>query len=169
MRMNRLIAAVLSTVPAGVHRSIFEGVDTDTDELRLKRNTAVRRIADFCMMTSPTMDMSDMRQVTAMALQLEEMLRLRPLGEWRGSSFGQVLWWRVPIREPPYVSSPLSSDWMLSCDGGKSCMSKSELAERDELDRIDKDENGDDIPWATHFSIIPYASRPNALCAVRSA
>jgi len=30
--------------------------------------------------------------------------------EWHGD-IGNVLWWRFPIEEPPYVGSPLDTDW----------------------------------------------------------
>ena len=34
----------------------------------------------------------------------------RPLEEWH-EDYGDVLWWKFPIEEPPYVGSPLCSDW----------------------------------------------------------
>ena len=34
----------------------------------------------------------------------------RPLEEWY-EDYGDVLWWKFPIEEPPYVGSPLCSDW----------------------------------------------------------
>lgn len=34
----------------------------------------------------------------------------RPLEEW-GEDYGDVLWWKFPIEEPPYVGSPLDADW----------------------------------------------------------
>lgn len=34
----------------------------------------------------------------------------RPLEEWH-EDYGDVLWWTFPIAEPPYVGSPLCSDW----------------------------------------------------------
>lgn len=33
-----------------------------------------------------------------------------PLAAWHEDR-GDVLWWRFPIEEPPYVGSPISSDW----------------------------------------------------------
>jgi len=33
-----------------------------------------------------------------------------PFDAWH-EDYGDVLWWRFPICEPPYVGSPLSSDW----------------------------------------------------------
>ena len=33
-----------------------------------------------------------------------------PIDEWHEDD-GVVLWWRFPIVEPPYVGSPLCSDW----------------------------------------------------------
>ena len=34
----------------------------------------------------------------------------RPLEEW-GEDYGDVLWWKFPIEEPPYVGSPLDANW----------------------------------------------------------
>lgn len=34
----------------------------------------------------------------------------RPLEEW-GEDYGDVLWWKFPIEEPPYVGSPLDERW----------------------------------------------------------
>lgn len=34
----------------------------------------------------------------------------RPEHEWH-EDFGDVLWWRFPIQEPPWVGSPLGDDW----------------------------------------------------------
>lgn len=34
----------------------------------------------------------------------------RPLEEW-DEDHGDVLWWRFPIEEPPYVGSPLDAAW----------------------------------------------------------
>ncbi len=35
---------------------------------------------------------------------------LQPLAEWHEDS-GPVLWWILPINEPPYCGTPLDSDW----------------------------------------------------------
>ena len=35
---------------------------------------------------------------------------VRPLEEWWGA-YGDVLWWKFPIEEPPYVGSPLDENW----------------------------------------------------------
>lgn len=34
----------------------------------------------------------------------------RTLEEW-GEDYGDVLWWKFPIKEPPYVGSPLDEKW----------------------------------------------------------
>lgn len=34
----------------------------------------------------------------------------RTLEEW-GEDYGDVLWWKFPIEEPPYVGSPLDEKW----------------------------------------------------------
>jgi len=33
-----------------------------------------------------------------------------PVSEWH-EDIGNGLWWRFPIEEPPYVGSPLDTDW----------------------------------------------------------
>jgi hypothetical protein len=33
-----------------------------------------------------------------------------PIEMWR-EDFGEVLWWKFPIEESPYVGSPLSDNW----------------------------------------------------------
>lgn len=43
--------------------------------------------------------------------RLEGLTRLRPDREWR-EDHGFVLWWRLPIEEPPYVGSPICDDWI---------------------------------------------------------
>lgn len=35
---------------------------------------------------------------------------VRSLEEW-GEDYGDVLWWKFPIEEPPYVGSPLDATW----------------------------------------------------------
>ena len=34
-----------------------------------------------------------------------------PVAEWNEDD-GDVLWWRLPVEEPPYVGSPLCDDWV---------------------------------------------------------
>lgn len=34
----------------------------------------------------------------------------RPLEEWH-EEIGDVLWWRLPVEEPPWCGTPLDSDW----------------------------------------------------------
>lgn len=34
----------------------------------------------------------------------------RPLEEWH-EDMGPQLWWCFPVNEPPYVGSPLDTDW----------------------------------------------------------
>ena len=35
---------------------------------------------------------------------------VRPLEEW-WEAYGDVLWWKFPSEEPPYVGSPLDENW----------------------------------------------------------
>ena len=34
----------------------------------------------------------------------------RPLEDW-GEDYGDCLWWKFPIVEPPYCGNPLCADW----------------------------------------------------------
>lgn len=43
--------------------------------------------------------------------ELEDKLTLRKLEEWH-EDIGDVVWWKIPIEEPPYVGSPLDSAWI---------------------------------------------------------
>ena len=38
------------------------------------------------------------------------LVEARPESEWH-EDHGDVLWWRFPLDEPPYVGSPLHDDW----------------------------------------------------------
>lgn len=42
--------------------------------------------------------------------------RPRPLDEWHEDD-GPVLWWRLPVDEPPWAGTPLDSDWQIGGDG----------------------------------------------------
>jgi len=42
----------------------------------------------------------------ALTAALAAMWRLRPAAEWR-QDMGDVLWWKLPITEAPYVGSPI--------------------------------------------------------------
>lgn len=40
----------------------------------------------------------------------ENWVRALPLSQYREDE-GPVLWWRFPVDEPPYVGSPLDTEW----------------------------------------------------------
>ena len=42
--------------------------------------------------------------------ELEDAKTPRPLDEWH-EDIGTVLWWHLPVEEPPYVGTPLDDDW----------------------------------------------------------
>src|SRR5690606_13059004 len=42
--------------------------------------------------------------------EVERMRAVRPFDEWH-EDIGSVLWWRLPVCEPPWVGTPLDSDW----------------------------------------------------------
>lgn len=66
---------------------------------------------------------------------------LRPLSEWQEDD-GDVLWYRVPICEPPFVSSPLQSDWLVETANGR-CI------------KVEDSEEDEPRAWATHWCHLP--------------
>ena len=48
--------------------------------------------------------------VEALRAVPSETRRLYKAEEWH-EDMGDVLWWRLPVEEPPYVGSPLDMDW----------------------------------------------------------
>lgn len=44
------------------------------------------------------------------APSLGQKPKVRPLEEWH-EDYGDVLWWKFPVEEPPYVGSPLDAAW----------------------------------------------------------
>lgn len=43
-------------------------------------------------------------------MKLDQTLVARPYSEWH-EDHGEVLWWRFPIKEAPWVGSPIGDDW----------------------------------------------------------
>lgn len=41
---------------------------------------------------------------------LADLRQIRSLEQWDEEQ-GNVLWWRLPVDEPPYVGTPLDSNW----------------------------------------------------------
>ena len=61
--------------------------------LQLSCDEQVQRIADHLIMNGVTVQDG-----------------ARPIEEWN-EDFGDVLWWKFPVEEPPYVGSPLDEKW----------------------------------------------------------
>lgn len=63
---------------------------------------------DFEPLCVSDFDQSDLRDYAKAAIEayVAHSGRARPLAEW-DESMGDVLWWKFPITEPPYVGSPL--------------------------------------------------------------
>jgi hypothetical protein len=49
-------------------------------------------------------------RLAAATRRAEEAERAQPESEWH-EDVGPVLWWAFPVQEPPYVGTPLDSDW----------------------------------------------------------
>lgn len=58
----------------------------------------------------PTLKAGKDTNVSSKWVSVDEPPVARPLEEWH-EDYGDVLWWKFPIEEPPYVGSPLCSDW----------------------------------------------------------
>lgn len=71
---------------------------------------------------------------------------LRPLDEWHEDD-GPVLWWHWPIQEPPWVGTPLDSDWLVHEEG---------------------DAPPRDIPWRTLWCPLPSVDENGHFPAVPS-
>lgn len=56
------------------------------------------------------LDVADLAATCEHAALLLAPPRARLRSEWT-PEIGDALWWHFPIDEPPYVGSPLSSDW----------------------------------------------------------
>ena len=51
--------------------------------------------------------------ITDAMIEVQEQrdsLTAQPIDDWSEED-GPVLWWRFPVSEPPYVGTPLDSDW----------------------------------------------------------
>lgn len=46
-----------------------------------------------------------------LAAEVESFFTLVQVGEYEQDDDGEVLWWRVPIEEPPYCGTPGDSTW----------------------------------------------------------
>lgn len=84
-----------------------------------KRAREILRMSDPCGDASDTFcdslwpkqqDALAQAIATALREQADEFRKARPLAEWH-EDIGNVLWWRFPIVEPPYVGMPLCDDW----------------------------------------------------------
>lgn len=49
-------------------------------------------------------------RIAELEAKLSALTTARELGEWTETD-GPVLWWRLPVEEPPYVGSPLDDDF----------------------------------------------------------
>lgn len=84
-------------------------------------------------------------QVNPVGFQVAAVpVQLRPLSEWH-EDHGFVLWYRLPITEPPWVGTPNCSDWLVETADG-ACMT--ELDANNEKEPIKG-------PWATHWCPLP--------------
>lgn len=45
-----------------------------------------------------------------MAQTLLDLITPRPIDDWH-EDIGDVIWWKFPVNEPPYVGTPLDSEW----------------------------------------------------------
>lgn len=53
---------------------------------------------------------AELNALRAQVAELEDAKTPRPAADYH-EDFGTVLWWVLPVCEPPYVGSPLDCDW----------------------------------------------------------
>lgn len=78
----------------------------------------VRRLLDEEIETERSLSSSVLRERDALQLRLDSLsgdssapeTSVRPRSEWH-EDYGDVLWWRFPVVEAPYVGSPLCETW----------------------------------------------------------
>ncbi len=51
------------------------------------------------------------KELEAAVAEVRALYTPRPVSEWH-EDMGDVLWWRFPIEEPPYVGHPNCDDWV---------------------------------------------------------
>lgn len=63
-------------------------------------------------------------------VKLQSLLQLRPESEYH-EDMGPVLWWGLPIKEPPYVGTPLDWEFLPECYTHFSTLPVPELPQED--------------------------------------
>lgn len=66
------------------------------------------------------------RPSTPVLLFLKDMSRARQFDEWH-EDHGDVLWWRLPVVEPPYVGSPLDMGYSVETHGPRGLIARGAL------------------------------------------
>jgi hypothetical protein len=56
-------------------------------------------------------------QLEKLASELKDAKSLRPRDEWHEDD-GPVLWWRLPIQEPPWTGMPIDEEWTTGSESG---------------------------------------------------
>ena len=95
---------------------------------------------------------------------LKELLTLRPLSEWHEDD-GSVLWWTLPLSEPPYVGTPLDSGYAVEVH---TMMPHLPHEAMDKPRHVSRMFVGGWPGYHTHWSPIPSVVTPETASANRS-
>lgn len=80
-------------------------------EIRMRQSVYPRWLAAKKMSEAKAeAEIAAMQAVLASMQRFENLTKMRPLEEWH-EDFGDVLWWKLPIEEAPFVGSPLDSSF----------------------------------------------------------
>lgn len=75
----------------------------------------LEEISDACLAAGIDGNLGIVDGVKGALLLAAEGSRLHPTSEWH-EGIGDVLWYPVPVEEPPHCGSPLSDDWPFHAD-----------------------------------------------------
>lgn len=79
----------------------------------LRKAAGLSRPASVCIVPDDpeVTELTDAKaQLARVVGALNELQNPRPLDEYH-DDYGSVLWWKLPVDEPPYVGAPGDSDW----------------------------------------------------------
>ena len=93
------------------YRGIWDGHDKETVHQRLMDLRASCAVALSTVKPSPLTASAEMvRELERLRALVADYETLRPEEEYH-EDMGPVLWWKLPVDEPPYCGSPLNTEW----------------------------------------------------------
>lgn len=99
-------AFAIGTVTLDDFEEFDEEITADIAEFLIRNGVTIQECGRDCKNCWKTKLVNPVQEWVS----VDEPPVARPLEEWH-EDYGDVLWWKFPIEEPPYVGSPLCSDW----------------------------------------------------------